>query len=164
MARWYILFDISAVDSAYLAGFFDGEGSIGIYTNGRGKSPCLRTQLTQNVNKVSTEMMAYLVERFGGNYTKQTTSHGVKYNWQLNGDKAKNFLIAVMPNLRFKREQAELAVLFQDAKALLADSERKQAADLMKLLKKQNIDQVMENQKDLVEIVATLKQVLCVKG
>jgi tRNA-splicing ligase RtcB (3'-phosphate/5'-hydroxy nucleic acid ligase) len=27
-----------------------------------------------------------------------------------------------------------------------------------------NIDQVMENQKDLVEIVATLKQVMCVKG
>lgn len=27
-----------------------------------------------------------------------------------------------------------------------------------------DIDQVMENQKDLVEIVATLKQVLCVKG
>jgi len=27
-----------------------------------------------------------------------------------------------------------------------------------------DIDQVMENQKDLVEIVATLKQVLCIKG
>ena len=27
-----------------------------------------------------------------------------------------------------------------------------------------DIDRVMENQKDLVEIVATLKQVLCVKG
>jgi tRNA-splicing ligase RtcB len=27
-----------------------------------------------------------------------------------------------------------------------------------------DIDQVMENQKDLVEIVATLKQVMCVKG
>ena len=27
-----------------------------------------------------------------------------------------------------------------------------------------DIDQVMENQKDLVEIVATIKQVLCVKG
>lgn len=27
-----------------------------------------------------------------------------------------------------------------------------------------DIDQVMENQKDLVEIQATLKQILCVKG
>ncbi|MNY72545.1 RNA-splicing ligase RtcB [compost metagenome] len=27
-----------------------------------------------------------------------------------------------------------------------------------------NIDQVMQNQKDLVEVVAVLKQVLCVKG
>jgi len=27
-----------------------------------------------------------------------------------------------------------------------------------------NIDQVMENQKDLVKIVAQLRQVLCVKG
>ena len=27
-----------------------------------------------------------------------------------------------------------------------------------------NIDKVMEAQKDLVEVVATLKQVLCVKG
>jgi tRNA-splicing ligase RtcB (3'-phosphate/5'-hydroxy nucleic acid ligase) len=27
-----------------------------------------------------------------------------------------------------------------------------------------DIDQVMANQKDLVEVVATLKQVLCVKG
>ena len=27
-----------------------------------------------------------------------------------------------------------------------------------------SIEQVMENQRDLVEVVATLKQVLCVKG
>lgn len=31
----------------YIAGFFDGEGSIGIYKNGRGMH-YLRTQLTQN--------------------------------------------------------------------------------------------------------------------
>lgn len=40
----------------YLAGFFDGEGSVGIYTNGRGLFH-LRTQLTQNVGKHSTRLV-----------------------------------------------------------------------------------------------------------
>jgi hypothetical protein len=31
----------------YLAGFFDGEGPIGIYTNGLGTGRTLRVQLTQ---------------------------------------------------------------------------------------------------------------------
>ena len=161
----------------YIAGFFDGEGSIGIYKNGNGLFH-LRTQLTQNCGRLSKLIMDYLVLSFGGHYSKQITlSGGIKFNWQLSSMPAMRFLTVIEPHLILKRDQATFAIAWQTNRPLPSRDRlgriKKYDVDsafdekvslLMKALKKKDIDVVMENQKDLVEVVHTLKQVMCIKG
>lgn len=102
---------------------------------------------------------------------------GAAYNWQLNGAAAAVFLNKMLPHLRIKREQAEFAVAWQGLKQvgvrgkngqmLPVDQNRKidiGASNLLKELKRKDIDAVMAAQNDLVEIVHTLKQIVCIKG
>lgn len=99
----------------YIAGFFDGEGSIGIYKSGSG-SFYLRTQLTQNVSTLSTALLEDICARWGGNLSVQKTSHGEKYNWQLNGKRAAKFLSDIVQELYLKKDQAEIAILWQESR------------------------------------------------
>jgi hypothetical protein len=158
----------------YIAGFFDGEGSIGIYPNSRG-TYFLRTQLTQNVSFSSRFLLTNLKSSFSGNLSIQRTTHGEKFNWQLNADLAANFLTEIAPFLIMKRDQAELALLWWSGRppqkrgtdGRLQSTARPidaTVASLLKALKKTDIDAVMKAQEDLVEVKHTLKQVLCVKG
>jgi hypothetical protein len=50
------------MNAAYIAGIFDGEGSIGIYRY-FGNKYVLRTQFTQNKNHISTKLVTGLVAK-----------------------------------------------------------------------------------------------------
>jgi len=166
-------------DAKYMAGFFDGEGCIGIYANGQGKGHTLSVQIVQNKSAAVTEFLQKLKYVFGGSLSLSKSANGnEKYNLQITGESARVFLSQIRDHLRFKKEQADLAVawyatrpkLKRDAKGRLTSHPPEQrefdkkVARLIKALKKQDIDQVMANQTDLVEVVHQLKQVLCVKG
>lgn len=99
----------------YVAGFFDGEGCVGVYRNtSPSLSYYLSTQLTQNRSVAANSIMKHLTETYGGNVSEQITATGrVKLNWQLAGDKAASFLEDVLPFLVLKKGQAELAVEWQ---------------------------------------------------
>jgi hypothetical protein len=100
----------------YIAGFFDGEGSIGIYRYHGGKF-YLRTQLSQNKSRKSELIFAELKRRFGGHYSEQRTlSGGIKYNWQLHGIHAAKFLKKIWPYLLLKKQQAIIALVWQDGR------------------------------------------------
>lgn len=136
----------------YLAGFFDGEGSVGIYTNGRGLFH-LRTQLTQNVGKHSTRLADMLVARFGGHYSMNLTLSGyTNFNWQLSSTPALRFLERIEPRLLLKKEQVRIAIGWQRQRPLPSRDEkgrmRKYAVDhafdervsrLVKALKKNRL-------------------------
>lgn len=100
----------------YIAGFFDGEGCIGIYYRKKTKDRFhLRTQLTQNKNKNIEILMNELIKRFGGNLSEQITLSGkIKYNWQLNSDLAVKFLKDIYPYLILKKEQAIISINWQE--------------------------------------------------
>ena len=163
----------------YIAGFFDGEGSVGIYRNGQ-RSWHLRTQLTQNIDRSTTALLSELRQRFGGNLATMRSPiyrASVAYNWQLNGAVAAAFLREVLPYLRLKREQADFAIAWQSIQQKASRDERGRnvahdhdrpidigAARLLKALKRQDIDEVMAAQADLVDVVHELRQVVCVKG
>lgn len=113
----------------YIAGFFDGEGSIGIYrqSNGGSLSYGLRTQLTQNVSPASTKLIEELKNRFGGSMSTQHTFRvgvdesqklNIKYNWQLSSRNAVNFLTVILPFLVLKKEQAQIALIWQAQKPM----------------------------------------------
>lgn len=164
----------------YIAGFFDGEGSIGIYYRQRTKNGFhLRTQLTNNKNKNMQKLMEYLMYRFGGNLSEQVTLSGnIKYNWQLNSDKAVSFLKKIEPYLVFKKDQAIVAINWQEQRPKpIRDSrgriqvKRKRTVDfdvkvsrLVKALKQEDIKTVIGNQKDLVEVATELLPLAVIKG
>ena len=108
-----VISEHSSVTREYAAGFFDGEGSIGIYPttfDGRDRY-YLRTQITQSVNALSTELLTALRALHGGNLSLITGARANKvYNWQLNSYKAAKFLTWLEPHLRLKRDQAQLAI------------------------------------------------------
>ena len=167
------------ISDTYIAGFFDGEGSIGIYRNGQGNFH-LRTQLTQNVLPSTEELLVELRNRFGGNLSRMKSPiyrRNEAFNWQNNGFGAANFLGQMLPYLRIKRDQAELAIVWQssrpkacrDARGRMMAARREhhldiQAEQLMKALKSSSLLELMAAQSDLVDIVHTLKQLVCIKG
>jgi len=164
----------------YIAGFFDGEGSIGIYYRQKTKDRFhLRTQLTNNKNKNVQKLMAYLMNKFGGNLSEQVTLSGnIKYNWQLNSDKAVYFLKKIKPYLIFKKDQAIIAINWQEQRPKpIRDKrgrirvKRKRTVDfdikvsrLIKALKQEDINTVLEKQKDLKEVVVELTPSAVIKG
>ena len=104
------------ISAEYIAGFFDGEGSVGIYSRkDRLGGFGLRVQLTQNTSTDSQIILQYLQNKYGGNLTTQKTlSDKLKYNWQLNSNKAVLFLKDIYPYSILKRKQIEVAIYFQE--------------------------------------------------
>jgi hypothetical protein len=97
----------------YIAGFFDGEGSIGVYTNGASKY-YLKTQLVQNVTPTTALFFCELANRFGGSLTQRSRDgKRTVMSWQLNSGKAAAFLGVIGPHLLVKRLEAELAMSWQ---------------------------------------------------
>ena len=103
------------ISAQYIAGFFDGEGCVAVYKSaGKHNSYGLRTQLAQNKTPESTFLFSILKDTFGGNLSEQVTlTKRIKYNWQLNGDKAVAFLEFILPHTIMKGEQIRLAIDWQ---------------------------------------------------
>lgn len=92
----------------HVAGFFDGEGSIGIYRASGGHN--LKVQISQSVSPKSREFFEALKNFFGGNYSKHKTTHRPKYTYQIDAHRAAWFLQEIRPYLFFKAAQADVAI------------------------------------------------------
>lgn len=95
---------------AYLAGFFDGEGYVGISTDypkwAKGNSYLrLRVNITQKDKKI----LEMIKDIYGG--TLHKGKDGV-HKWYVDGQKAISFLKDVLPFLILKKEQTKLAIEF----------------------------------------------------
>lgn len=158
----------------YVAGFFDGEGSIGIYKayyRGKCVGYRLRTQLCQNRGEEANELMEQLSATFGGSASTQQK----KLNWQLNAEKAADFLSQILPHLRMKKLQAEVAIAWQKSRPKVVrfpDGVKRfevdpdvefdaKVSELMKALKTQS---VMDMQRDLVDVLYHVKPIINIKG
>jgi len=93
---------------AYLAGFFDGEGSVIIDKN-HGMA-CVVASTTKWI----LELLRF---NFGGSINtdkKIRYEHGhICYHWKINSTNAESFLQAILPYLKLKRPEAEVAIKFQ---------------------------------------------------
>lgn len=155
----------------YIAGFFDGEGSIGIYQSGQ-KAWHLRTQLTQNICLESTALLDDVRELFGGNLATMRSPiylRGAAYNWQINGTLAEKFLRSVLPHLRLKTPQARIAIAWQQRhpgpvrepngrmKRHVHDPIDEKTSLLMKLLKRNSFENLVD---DFADVLAALEPFL----
>ena len=110
-------------DIAYIAGLFDGEGCIRI-----NKNSAQHRYYSLNVSvKMSWQWMPeFLRCGFGGSVYKYKMDKYYpnakdQWCWNIRGQQAVEFLETVMPYLKLKRAEAELALLFQSKKLSKAD-------------------------------------------
>jgi hypothetical protein len=93
---------------AYTAGLMDAEGCFSIYkpTPKNGKTTPYQPRIV--LSSVELSLVRWLVDTFGGFYTKHVPAKGqVWYQWNINGrSAAPQFLSLVLPYLRIKREEA----------------------------------------------------------
>jgi hypothetical protein len=86
----------------YWAGFFDGEGSIGLYE--KAKYPGVFDFGCSVTQKVARPLLA-LAGQFGGSVN--THSRGISA-WKITGNQSEDFIKAVLPHLDVKARQARL--------------------------------------------------------
>lgn len=101
----------SKLDSAYLAGFFDGEGHVSIITFvGHG-----HRQYASRANVTNTDLpvLELYQEIFGGSIRKHSKPRKQTYRWELrrNEDRIK-FLLACLPYLIVKAQEANIVLEF----------------------------------------------------
>ncbi len=100
---------------AYFAGLFDGEGSINIITPTGSRYAWALSCAVKMTN--SRELMAEMKAAFGGNtgekWSYRRNGNKPQYYWQVRARLAGKFLAAVYPFLRVKKEEAEVAIRFQ---------------------------------------------------
>lgn len=111
-------------DLAYVAGIVDGEGSIRIARrkvssqrpNKKGRQSYFL--LVVEVGNTQEWLIQWLRLAFGGSIVTNP-AHGQRqtfYRWVLQNKAAAAFLFAVLPYLRIKRPEAEIALAFQARK------------------------------------------------
>ena len=105
---------------AYLAGIIDGEGCISItkVPPKRGRvSPAYRLSCALGMaNAYIPQLFKF---SFGGSVSRsQKGQNKTIWSWRTSGILANTFLKALLPYLRLKRNEAELAIKFQGRKSV----------------------------------------------
>ena len=108
-------------DLAYIAGLFDGEGSIGLNKtknyNGTGS---VYYRLLVQVCMVEEYIPQWLHLNFGGSLSKRIMVKPRRNitHWQIANRKAAEFLKVILPYLKIKKPQAEVALEFQSQRRI----------------------------------------------
>ena len=107
---------------AYMAGLFDGEGCIHI-ARIHTKKRSLAYQLVCKVSMYNLPVLEMLKECFGGSIRRESkdelhNKYGLLHSWAIWGSSSIAFLKQLMPYLRIKETQANLAIEFQSKKAV----------------------------------------------
>ena len=113
---------LSDDDLAYIAGFFDGEGSITIHENWRpsprGKSPNHTLQVA--IGNTDDRVLIWLHSVFGGSLIIRkpnlNPNHRRVTQWIIRSGGASDFLRSILPFLRMKEKQAKIGISFQSEK------------------------------------------------
>jgi len=95
---------------AYLAGFFDGEGSISVNVNRR----LVRWSLRLSCQQVNPAPLRLLVEAFGGSIrlTSRRGNQRPIYGWAAGGRMAAEAIRMLRPYLTVKADEADVALEF----------------------------------------------------
>jgi len=107
-------------DLIYIAGLFDGEGSISLFWQKRPDVARVRTvRASISIGNTDRSIIEYLHQCLGGNF------HSVKrsnpnwkpvYLWTASTNQAVEIIKELLPYLRIKKKQAELLIEYQQYK------------------------------------------------
>jgi hypothetical protein len=111
--------ELTITDLAYAAGIIDGEGTIGIYGHRKNASKYKYSDLVVQVANTKVELIQWLQFKFGGKFCffqPHRLRQSSFYNWRLYNKKAVEFIKLILPYLKIKRANAELAIEYQSRK------------------------------------------------
>lgn len=98
----------TALDCAYIAGFFDGEGWVGL-VNRKSRGYALLVTIGQR----DPRPLLFIRERFGGTIPRVQQRGKYCFHWRCGNAIAEVFLRAIQPFLIHKREQVDLALAYR---------------------------------------------------
>ena len=105
------------LSNEYVAGFFDGEGCVLIRKVG-GRAGYYKSHIVAAVlGQTNLPILEALRERWGGSVRSRKGTTKPFWEWQIVGPPAVNFLVELLPHLKLKQEQAQLAVDFRQVLA-----------------------------------------------
>jgi hypothetical protein len=123
-----------ATDAAYAAGFFDGEGSIGIYKatwkSVSGPKPFWQLHVSASQHQSRDHVLYWLCTHWGGGVYDYATKSAAE--WRISSKAAIPFLRAVQPYLRVKRDEVDIVLKSFDETGKYTE----EIADLLRALKK----------------------------
>lgn len=93
----------------WAAGFFDGEGCVGVYRRKR-TAGWTETFVTAQVAQKIKAPITILHERFGGCLSLARRATGAFWYLRWNGTAATRFLLAIQPHSLVKRHEIDLAL------------------------------------------------------
>jgi len=124
----------------WLAGFFDGEGSVGIYPRNQNRTKTIRyyvlvVSLAQSGDRGKAVLDA-CKDRWGGSVYAQ--KHGddvpaskVMWKWNVSSDKALQFLNDIFPYTYIKQEQISHALMYRELDSKVFGTEEADALALI---------------------------------
>jgi hypothetical protein len=101
----------------YLAGIFDGEGTVYI-GSGKNKNGTVILNLQTKISNTDLRLMQWLISNFGGHYSvhdrsKNNPKHKVQYAWYPTGKSNRTkFFEGILPYLVIKKEQVLVGLEF----------------------------------------------------
>jgi hypothetical protein len=108
---------IAEQDLAYVAGLFDGEGCVTVSRHQTTTAFTHQAQIT--ITNTDREILEWVQGLFGLGSIQVKPSysdrHSAGYTWVASSRQARDFLLAVSPYLRVKRQQANLALALQQS-------------------------------------------------
>jgi hypothetical protein len=112
---------ISETDKAYLAGFIDADGSIGIHKLGpypKTGQYCISYFPVVQLCGSNREILEWAQGIYGGHFTKRRSRWGEYpvYYWICVSQQARALIEDILPYLRLKLDHAYLALELQDRK------------------------------------------------
>lgn len=123
-----------AVDLKWLAGFFDGEGSVGIYPRNWDRTKTIRyyvlvVSLAQSgVN--GKIVLDKLKSKYGGTVTQAKSTGKPMFKWNIAANKAGKFLQDIEPFTILKKLQIQMAFKFNTLESKRHDNPNALEIDL----------------------------------
>lgn len=108
-------------DLAYAAGIIDGEGTILITHYKERPNRQAGYRVVVEVGMCDSAVPMWLYAKFGGrlkDYERPNIKHRRVYRWNNADSKAVEFLRLILPYLKTKKAQAEIAIEYQEIKLL----------------------------------------------
>ena len=146
-------------DTAYIAGFFDGEGCLGYYDATKTNNKTAAFHASVSVSNTDPRVIRWMGEVTGIGKAKITVFADKKrrpaYQWQI-GRKADviAFLTTVRPYLKVKRDQTDVLLAHLDAESTYVKrhgsvtpeivESRQHVADRLKVMKRMTIPEGVE--------------------